>query len=222
MSTFIPRWNEHTHTKTNDVKKSMHLLLLSYKISISICAFLPAFENLKNCLCCRSPFQLLATSFARLLGLPRQSRTGDLSGNVSRARTSGSLRGPNPDCRVDGRSVPNRSVFLCTLKQTGNPTGTNFPISQNLHHLLDRTVPHSNCGTVSLTVILRSCLMISLTFCFLRSVAAVLGRPQRVWSAMSVFPSLKCFIHLLTLLCRHLHTHHEVARRRLLPSFPLL
>jgi hypothetical protein len=57
----------------------------------------------------------------------------------------------------------------------------------------------------------------------LRSVAAVLGRPQRGWSAMSVFPSLKCFTHLLTLLatCRHLHTQQEVARRWLLPSFLL-
>jgi hypothetical protein len=44
---------------------------------------------------------------------------------------------------VDGRRVPSRTVFLCTRKQPGNPTGTNFPISQNLHHLLDRTVPHS-------------------------------------------------------------------------------
>jgi hypothetical protein len=42
---------------------------------------------------------------------------------------------------VDGRAVPSRYVFLC--KQTGNPTGTNFPISQNLHHLLDRMVPQS-------------------------------------------------------------------------------
>jgi hypothetical protein len=44
---------------------------------------------------------------------------------------------------VDGRAVLSRFVFLCTRKQTGKPTGINFPTSQNLHHLLDRTVPHS-------------------------------------------------------------------------------
>jgi hypothetical protein len=50
---------------------------------------------------------------------------------------------PNSDCSVGGRAVPGRFVFLCTRKQTGNPTGTNFPISQNLHHLPDLMVPHS-------------------------------------------------------------------------------
>jgi hypothetical protein len=44
--------------------------------------------------------------------------------------------GPNPNSRVDGRALPSRSFEML-------PTGTNFPISQNLHHLLDRTVPHS-------------------------------------------------------------------------------
>jgi hypothetical protein len=121
---------------------SVQLSLLLYKISIPIYAFLPGQQNLK-CLCARSPFQLLATSFTRLPGLPRQSRSGDLSGDLSRARTSGSLRVPNPDCRVGGSAVPSRIVFLCTRKQTGNPTGTNFPISQNTQHLLDHMVPYS-------------------------------------------------------------------------------
>jgi hypothetical protein len=44
---------------------------------------------------------------------------------------------------MDGRVVPSRFVFPCTRKQTGNPTETKFPISQNLHHLVDRLVPHS-------------------------------------------------------------------------------
>jgi hypothetical protein len=114
-------------------------LLLFYKIFIPIYAFLPAVHNLKDA----SAVEVLATSFARLPELPRQSRSGDLSGGLSRARTNGSLRGPNSDCRVDGRAVPSRFVFLCTRKKTGNPRGTNFPISQNLHHLLDRMVPHS-------------------------------------------------------------------------------
>jgi hypothetical protein len=93
------------------------------------------------CLCGNSPFQLPTTSFARLPGLPCQSRSGDLSGELSWAQTSGSLRGPNPDCRVDGRQGPSRFVFLCN--EIGNPTRTNLPISQNLHHLPGRTVPHS-------------------------------------------------------------------------------
>jgi hypothetical protein len=56
--------------------------------------------------------------------------------------TNGSFKGPNPDCRLDGRAVPSRFVFLCALKRPENPTGTNFSISQNLHHLLDRMVLH--------------------------------------------------------------------------------
>jgi hypothetical protein len=45
--------------------------------------------------------------------------------------------------RMDGRAVPSRFVFLCTSKQTENPTGTKFPTSKSLHHILDRMVPHS-------------------------------------------------------------------------------
>jgi hypothetical protein len=122
--------------------KCRHLLLLYYKISIPIYAFLPVTES-SRWLCGKNPFQLLATSFARLPRLPHQSRSCHVSGGLSRARTGGSLRGPNPDCRVDRRAVPSRFVFLCTPNQRGNPTGTNFPISQNLHHFLDRMVPHS-------------------------------------------------------------------------------
>jgi hypothetical protein len=100
---------------------------------------------LKMLLLSKSVPALRKTSFARLLGLPRQSRSGDLSGDLSRSRTSGSLRGggQNPDCRVDVRAVLRRFVFFCIRKQTGNPTGTNLPMSQNFHHLLDRMVPHS-------------------------------------------------------------------------------
>jgi hypothetical protein len=92
--------------------KYRNLLLLFYKISIPICAFLPTLQNLKKCLCSGSPFYLLATSFARLPGLPRQSRSGDLSDDILRARASGSLRGPNLDCGVDGRAVLSRSFEL--------------------------------------------------------------------------------------------------------------
>jgi hypothetical protein len=93
---------------------------------------------------------------------------------------------------VDVRAIPNRSFELST-------TGTNFPISQNLHHILDRMMPHSQLRC-NFSVILRSCLTSSSTFCLLCSVATVLCRPQRGWSAMSVFPSVKYFTHLLTLL----------------------
>jgi hypothetical protein len=82
--------------------------------------------------------------------------------------------------------------------------------------------PTPNSAAVSLNVILRSFLMISSTFCLLRSVA-VLGRPQRGWSAMSVFPSLKCFTHFLTLLTPIQTSPYtaEVACRWFLQSFPL-
>jgi hypothetical protein len=120
--------------------KPRHLLLLFYKIFVPMFVFLPALQNLKNA---SSPFQFLATSLARLPGLPRQSCSGDLSGDFIRARKSGSLRGPNPKCRVDGKAVSSCFVFLCTRKQIGNPTGKNFPIFKNIHHLLDHMVPHS-------------------------------------------------------------------------------
>jgi hypothetical protein len=83
--------------------------------------------------------------------------------------------------------------------------------------------PTPSCAAISLNVILRSCLMSLSTFCLLRSAAAVLCRPQRGWSAMSVFPSLKCFTHLLSLLApmqTSPYTHYEVARRWFLGSFP--
>jgi hypothetical protein len=64
-----------------------------------------------SCQRCRI-LQLLATSFARLPGLPRQCRSGDLSGDLSRARTSSSLRGPNPECRVDGSAFLSHSFEL--------------------------------------------------------------------------------------------------------------
>jgi len=47
---------------------------------------------------------------------------------------------------MDGRAVPRRFVFIYTRKQRENPSGErrrNFPISQNLRHLLDRMVPRS-------------------------------------------------------------------------------
>jgi hypothetical protein len=99
-----------------------------------IYAFPPALQNLQN-----SPAVEIRSSFARLLGLPCHSRSGDLSGDLSRSRKSGSLRVPSPDERAD--SI--RFVFICTRKQTGKPAGTNFPIYQNPHHLLDHMVPHS-------------------------------------------------------------------------------
>jgi hypothetical protein len=159
--------------------KCRHLLLLFYKISIPICVFLSALQNLKNA----SAVEISSRSsqpashgflvcFVSLLVVTSQ-------GDLSRARTSGSLRGPNPDCRVDGRAVPSRFVFLCTRKQTENTTGTKFPISQNLHHLLDRMVPHSKLRCSFSDCYNSSCLVSSSTFCMLRSVAAVLGRPQR-------------------------------------------
>jgi hypothetical protein len=123
--------------------KSRHLLLLFYKISISLYALLSAVQNLTDASAVEVPFQLLAISFAKFPGLSRQSLSGDLSGDLSQALTSGSLRGPNPDYRVDDRAVPSGLRFLCTRKQTGKPTGTNFPISQNLHHSLDCMMPHS-------------------------------------------------------------------------------
>jgi hypothetical protein len=58
MSTFMLQWNEGINTKTSDVSK----ILLFYKIISRSTHFCQSCR----CFCGRSPFQLLATSFARL------------------------------------------------------------------------------------------------------------------------------------------------------------
>jgi hypothetical protein len=164
--------------------KSRHLLLFLYKISI---------RSLHFC-------QLFATCFSRLPGLTRQSRSDDLPGYLSRTRTRVSLRGPIPYCMVDGRAVPRRFVFLCTRKKTGNATGTNF---SDIPKSPSSSGPYGAPLQAALQfpwLIPRSCLVGWSAFRLLPSVAAVLCRPQRGWLAVSVFPSLKCFTHLLTLL----------------------
>jgi hypothetical protein len=133
--------------------KPRYLLLLFYKISITIYAFLPALQNLNMYLRCgRSSFQLLATSFARLPGQPRQSHSGDLLGDLSRNRISGSLRDPNPDCRVDGRAVPSRFVFLCKQTRNQREQICRYP---KISIIWTVWCPTPSCDTVSLTVILR-------------------------------------------------------------------
>jgi hypothetical protein len=99
------------HAKTMSAK-SKHLVLLFYKIFIPIYAFLPALQNLEDVSAVEVCSKLLAASFTRLPGPPRQSLSDDFSCDLSRARTSGSLRGPNPDCRVFGSTVPSRSFEL--------------------------------------------------------------------------------------------------------------
>jgi hypothetical protein len=135
--------------------KSTHLLLVFCKIfHPDLCISARVAESYK-CLCGRSPFQLLATSFARLPGLPRQSCSGDFSGDLSRVRTSGSLRGRNLDCGVDERAVPSRFVFLCNRKQTGNLKGTSFIRKQSVK--VD-VVIIINAGKQMMTLILTKCI----------------------------------------------------------------
>jgi hypothetical protein len=86
--------------------KFRHILLLFYKISIPIFAFLPALQNLKD-----ASVVEVRSSFTRFPGLC-QSCSGDLSGNLSRAQTNSSLKGPIPDCRAGGRAVPSHSFEL--------------------------------------------------------------------------------------------------------------
>jgi hypothetical protein len=133
--------------------KSRHLLLLLYKISNLIYAFLPALQNLKNASAVRSPFQLLATSFARLPGLSRQSRSSNVSDDLSRAGTSGSLRGPNPYCRVDGRAVPSRSCSSVPVSKRGTQREQTFRCPKI--SIISRTAwwPIPSCAAISLTVI---------------------------------------------------------------------
>jgi hypothetical protein len=81
--------------------KSRNLLLVLYKIFIPIYVFLLAFQNLKD------------TSAVEVRSSSSQPASygflGDLSGDLLRVRTSGSLRGRNPACRVDGGALPSRS-----------------------------------------------------------------------------------------------------------------
>jgi hypothetical protein len=185
MSTFILQWNEGVHTKQIMSVKSRHFYYFYTKSPFQSVHFCQRCRILK-CLCYWSPFKLLATRFARLPGLLRQSRSGDFSGDLS--------RGPNRNVRWLGEQFP--AVFLCTRKQTGKPTGTTFPMSQTLQHLLDRMVPHSKLRCNS------SDLSFSLVW-WIRRLFACCAQLQQFsvdHSAMSVFPSLKCSTHLLTLL----------------------
>jgi hypothetical protein len=192
MSIFNLQWNEAIYTKQN--------LYPDLCISASVA------ESLR-CLCGRSSFQLLANSFARLHGLPRLSRSCDLSGDLSRARPSGSLRGPNSDCRVDGRAVPSHFMVLC--KQMLNPTGTNFRISKNLHHLLDRMVSHSKlrcnfseCYPSALSDELVDFLLVALSCSSSRSTTARLIGDVRV-SVLKMFHPLSDTAGTHTGISRH-------------------
>jgi hypothetical protein len=62
------------------------------------------------------------------------------------------------------------------VSKRGNPTGTNLKISQNLHHLLDRMVPHSTlrCNFSDCCPSVLSDELVDFLL-----VAAVLGRTQR-------------------------------------------
>jgi hypothetical protein len=91
--------------------KPKHLLLLLQKISIPIYVYLPELQDLKN----SSAVEVRSSSSqsSRTASWTScQSHSGNHSGVLPRARTSGSLMGPNPDCRVDWRAVPSRSSKL--------------------------------------------------------------------------------------------------------------
>ena len=84
--------------------------------------------------------------------------------------------------------------------------------------------PNPSVRAIVSTVTRLSSWMISSTLSLLRSVEAVRGRPLRGWSWMLVFPSLKRFTHLRTLLtppCTHFHKHTEVSGEFLQKGFPL-
>jgi hypothetical protein len=133
------------------------------------------------------------------------------------------------DCLVCLVVVTSQVIFQGPEKMVvwGGQIRTKGWMEEQFPAILCSCVTVSKRGTqraaISVTIILPSFLMSSSTFCLLRSVATVLGRPQRGWSAMSVFPSLKCFTHLLTLLVP-MQASPYTARSRcrwLLPSFPL-
>jgi len=152
--------------------KSRHLLLF-YKIAIPIYACLPELQKLKyvSVVKVRSCSLQPATHgfldcFVSLVGVTFQvifQEPEQMIVCVDQIRTLGSV----------GEQLPSHFMFLCTRKQAGKPTGTNFPISKNIHYLLERMVPHSKLHC-DFSVILRSCRMTSSTFCLLSSVAAVL------------------------------------------------
>jgi hypothetical protein len=91
--------------------KYRHLLLLFYKISIPIYAFLPALQTLKDTSAEEVRFrssQPASHGFLNCLF----SLIVVTSGDLSRSLTIGSLGGQNPDCRMDERAIPSRSFEL--------------------------------------------------------------------------------------------------------------
>jgi hypothetical protein len=161
--------------------KSRHLLLLFYKISS---------QSMYFCQCCRilkMHLQYLAISFAQLPGLPCQSHSGDLSGDLSRSWTSDSLRGLNPDCRA----VPSCS-FELSVRSDVQCEALHCHVKGWQFSSLDCMVPHSRLHC-------NFCDCYPLVFSD-ELVAPSCSSLQCSWSAMSMFLPLKCFTQLLTLL----------------------
>jgi hypothetical protein len=108
---------------------------------------------------------------------------------------------------------------VCLRKQTGKPPETKFPIFQNLHHLLDRTVPYSkllcnfsDCYPSVLSDELVDFLLVALSCSSSRSTTERLIGDVRV-------PSLKCFTHLLTLLApMQTSPYTPLSRSQMIPA----
>jgi hypothetical protein len=76
---------------------------------------------------------------------------------------------PNVECVVDGREVHSRFTSPCTRKQTWNSTGKEMSVIPKSPSLFwTAYCPIPKYATISLTLI-QSCLLISSTFCLLRS-----------------------------------------------------
>jgi hypothetical protein len=152
--------------------KSRHFLLRFYKISIPICGFLLAFLNLNDVAAVEvrsSSWQPPSHGFLDCLASLVVVTFQVIFQWTKQVVVWGG--GVNSVTRMDGRATPSPSFELSSRSY--------FPLSQNLHHLLDRMVPHSKlrCSFSDCYPSVFSDELIDL--CLLLSFAAVLSRPQR-------------------------------------------
>jgi hypothetical protein len=194
--------------------KSRHLLLLFYKISIPIYAFLPALQNLKYASmvevrssssqpashgfldCLVSPVMVTSQGPEQVVVWGGQIRTVGWIGKQFPAFLLNCLQGQT--CNVRPREQTFRYLKISIISWTA-------------------WWPTPSCAAVSLTVILRSCLMIVDFLLVALSCSGSLLTTARLIGDVRV-SVLKMFHSPSD--TAGTHVHHEVARRWVLPSFP--
>jgi hypothetical protein len=156
--------------------KSSHLLLLFYKTSIPIYAFLPELQNLKNASAVdfRSSYSQLAShGFLHcLVSFVVVTSQVIFQGPEQVVVRGGQIR----NVGWMGEHFP--AILFASVSKLEIQRVQTFLYPKI--SIISWTVwcPTPSGAAISLNVILQSCLISSSTFCLLRSVTAVLCRPQ--------------------------------------------